>query len=44
MPAVMPKYFDIDYNSSFNPWPLWTWWDKSLSPAVSPTLSPTVKP
>ena len=43
MPAVLPKYFDIDYNSSFNPWPLWTWWDKSLSPTVSPTLSPTLR-
>lgn len=34
IPKVLPKYFRADdmqtYFAGFGPWPLWTWWDKSL--------------
>jgi len=34
LPALQPKYFTADTLFSgiveFGPWPLWTWWDKSL--------------
>ncbi len=29
-PAVIPPYFEADTWFSGAPWPLWTWWDKSL--------------
>ena len=36
MPAVQAKYFRADTLISgfieHGPWPLWTWWDKSLAP------------
>ncbi|HEU0204582.1 MAG TPA: ABC transporter substrate-binding protein, partial [Burkholderiaceae bacterium] len=33
IPAVMPKYFTIDtYNDEFGPWPIRTWWDRTLDP------------
>ncbi len=35
MPQVQARYMSIDTlsNDYAAPWPLWTWWDKSLSPA-----------
>lgn len=34
MPKVMPHHFEVDMLSTgftdYGPWPLWTWWDKSL--------------
>lgn len=32
LPRTTPRYFDIDTLSDMHsqPWPLWTWWDKSL--------------
>jgi len=34
IPKVLPKYFRADdmqtLFAGFGPWPLWTWWDKSL--------------
>ena len=34
-PAVQAKYMSIDTlaNAYSAPWPLWTWWDKSLAPS-----------
>ena len=35
IPKVLPKYFRADdmlnLFAGFGPWPLWTWWDKSLA-------------
>ena len=38
IPATPARYFSADTISNLyaQPWPLWTWWDKSLSPATSP--------
>ena len=41
MPKTLPHHFKIDTllvgYTEFGPWPVWTWWDKSLSrPAASP--------
>jgi peptide/nickel transport system substrate-binding protein/microcin C transport system substrate-binding protein len=35
LPAVQAKYMSIDTiaNPYSAPWPLWTWWDKSLAPS-----------
>ena len=46
MPAVQAKYYEIDsaVGDHGNPWPLWTWWDKSLPGqpvAAPPTATPT---
>jgi microcin C transport system substrate-binding protein len=37
IPAVKPRYFQIDSIPDVHslPWPLWTWWDRSLSPNAS---------
>jgi peptide/nickel transport system substrate-binding protein/microcin C transport system substrate-binding protein len=34
-PATIPPYFEADTWFSGGPWPLWTWWDKSL-PLATP--------
>ena len=33
--ATIPPYFEADTWFSGGPWPLWTWWDKSL-PLATP--------
>lgn len=42
LPATQPKYFQIDSipDEHSLPWPLWTWWDKSLDkrPAAAANL------
>ncbi len=47
LPAIKPKYFQIDSipDEHSLPWPLWTWWDKSLDkrPAVAAN-PPSKKP
>lgn len=30
MPKVLPRYFSIDEGYGAAPWPVYTWWDKSL--------------
>ncbi len=43
IPAVQASYMDIDtlIEVYSQPWPLWTWWDKSLAPSQAPI--PTFK-
>ena len=38
IPAVQANYMDIDTMIEIysQPWPLWTWWDKSLAPTQQP--------
>ena len=38
IPAVQASYMDIDtlIEVYSQPWPLWTWWDKSLAPTQQP--------
>ncbi|MBK6852388.1 MAG: ABC transporter substrate-binding protein [Burkholderiales bacterium] len=35
MPKVQASYFSIDTAQGGGPWPLWTWWDKSLDQAAT---------
>ena len=45
MPKVQARYMSIDSlaNGSSAPWPLWTWWDKSLAPSQAPIPAPVDK-
>jgi len=45
MPAVQAKYYEMDsvVGDHGNPWPLWTWWDKSL-PGQPAAAAPQTKP
>jgi microcin C transport system substrate-binding protein len=38
IPKVQARYMSIDtYANAYSaPWPLWTWWDKSLAPSQAP--------
>jgi peptide/nickel transport system substrate-binding protein/microcin C transport system substrate-binding protein len=38
MPKVQARFMSIDSlaNAYSAPWPLWTWWDKSLAPSQAP--------
>ena len=42
LPKVQAKYMSIDSfaNAYSAPWPLWTWWDKSLAPSQAPIPTP----
>jgi microcin C transport system substrate-binding protein len=41
-PKVQARYMSIDSYASASsaPWPLWTWWDKSLAPSQAPIPAP----
>ena len=51
IPALLPKYYTFDVMISLDdrPWPLWTWWDKSLegragaSPSSAAPSAPAAK-
>ena len=45
MPKVQARYMSIDtYANAYSaPWPLWTWWDKSLAPSQAPIPAPEGK-
>ena len=45
MPKVQARYMSIDsYANAYSaPWPLWTWWDKSLAPSQAPIPTPEAK-
>jgi microcin C transport system substrate-binding protein len=40
-PQVMPHHFEVEMLSTgftdYGPWPLWTWWDKSLDKSAQAT-------
>ena len=46
IPKVQARYFQIDSMPDKNsqPWPLWTWWDKSLDKRVASKTSPSPSP
>lgn len=45
LPKVQAKYMSIDsYANAYSaPWPLWTWWDKSLAPSQAPIPTPQAR-
>lgn len=42
MPKVQARYMSIDsYANAYSaPWPLWTWWDKTLAPSQASSPAP----
>ena len=45
IPKVQARYMSIDsYANAYSaPWPLWTWWDKTLAPSQAPIPTPDTK-
>lgn len=45
LPAIKPKYFQIDSipDEHSLPWPVWTWWDKSLDKRAAAAANPPSK-